>query len=340
MEASGVKMGIELVGKNSLPENLAPEWDRLLENIRFSNPFLTPLWSEIWMNHFGKSVEVKIILWRDSSLTLSGLGSFVPSSQNGKEGLSLLGSQDVWDYRDLIIESGKEEEAFSLLAKLFSEGPWQFIELRGISEFSPTKEFFPATMESSGFRVVEEIEETAVYLRLPSTWEEFLDGLSAKDRHELRRKMRRLERETSFTLSQVEDSFSLPEKLRAFFALHRKSRRDKAEFMNPEMESFFQEVASRFQRKGWLNLSFLEIAGQEAAAFFSFAFKGTEFVFNSGYDPQLGRLSPGIFLAAHCIRSAIEKGRERFNFMRGKEDYKYRLGGREEKIYRLRVEKR
>ncbi len=109
--------------------------------------------------------------------------------------------------------------------------------------------------------------------------------------------------------------------------------------MNVRMEAFFQEIARRFQEKGWLNLSFLKVGGKEIAALFSFDFAGTEYVYNSGYDPQFSRLSPGIILAAFCIRRASEKGIFILNFLRGRENYKYHLGGREEKIYRIRAVK-
>ena len=38
-------------------------------------------------------------------------------------------------------------------------------------------------------------------------------------------------------------------------------------------------------------------------------------------------------------RICPEKGMKGFNFLRGREDYKYHLGGREEVNYRLRAEK-
>jgi CelD/BcsL family acetyltransferase involved in cellulose biosynthesis len=194
-------------------------------------------------------------------------------------------------------------------------------------------------MQAFGFDVVQEVEEVALYLDLSQTWEAFLGGLGSKDRHELRRKIRRLEREVAFEILRPEDGSSLSAGMEIFFALHRKSRKDKAEFMTPEMEAYFREISARFQERGWLSLSFLRLAGKEVAAFFSFDFAGTEYVYNSGYDPEFARFSPGIVLAAHCIRQAIERGMTSFNFLRGREDYKYHLGGREEKIYRIRVSK-
>ena len=333
-------MKIELREESSYSGDLKKEWENLLSASPFQNPFLTPTWNENWMIHFGQSLDARVLVFRDGKENLVALGTFVSSKREKEErGISLLGSSDLWDYRDLIIAPGWEEQVYSSLAGYFREGPWEYLEITGISEFSPTARFFPFFMQSSGFFIEQEIEEVAVYLDLPTGWEMFLEGLNSKDRHELRRKMRRMERETTFELSKAEEPLSLSEKMEVFFNLHRKSGKDKAEFMTPKMASFFGEIAARFQEKGWLNLTFLQIEGKEVATFLSFGFAGTEYVYNSGYDPEFSRFSPGIVLAALCIRRAIEKGRVRFNFLRGREDYKYRLGGKEEKIYRFRVKK-
>jgi CelD/BcsL family acetyltransferase involved in cellulose biosynthesis len=333
-------MKIEVLEGSSYPEPLVREWEELLIAARFRNPFLTPLWNEIWLRHFGKSIKAGVILFRDSGGALLAAGAFSnPAGGGSQKGLTLLGSTDVCDYRDIVIAPGKEAEVFSALGRFFGEGPWEHLELNGISEFSPTYQFLPPQMQPFGFGLVQEAEEVALSLDLPQTWEAFLEKLSGKDRHELRRKIRRLEREIAFETLRVEDDSSLHAGMGIFFDLHRKSRKDKAEFMTPEMEAYFREIAARFQERGWLSLSFLKLAGKEVATFFSFDFAGTEYVYNSGYDPDFARFSPGIVLAAYCIRQAIEKGMTGFNFLRGREDYKYHLGGREEKIYRLRVSK-
>ena len=110
--------------------------------------------------------------------------------------------------------------------------------------------------------------------------------------------------------------------------------------MTPLMETYFREIAHRFRERGWLSLPFLRVEGRDIAAYFSFRYRGIEYVYNSGYDPEYSRLSPGIFLAAHCIGQAIGRKLKVFHFLRGQEDYKYRLGGKEEKIYRIKAVKR
>ncbi|NWF54157.1 MAG: GNAT family N-acetyltransferase [Syntrophaceae bacterium] len=380
-------MAVEIVEGNPPPENLLPIWESLLHQSRSPNPFLTPLWNQLWLEHFGSVLELKTLLLRSAGGEPLGLGLFshsrqgrwekstsspspwpsllegegtlpgisnpssplgeartrrefsnlLPGEMEGKS-ITLLGSKDVWDYRDLILSAGKEKEALALLARWAADGPWAGLDFSGISEFSPTLEFLPSLLQASGFRVQWEVEEVAVFLKIPATWDDFLAQLGSKDRHELRRKMRRLEREAAFEIKEGAGE-TLDQRLDSFFELHRKSRRDKAEFMIPRMETFFREIAHRFQERGWFSLPFLRVEGRDIAAYFSFRYGGIEYVYNSGYDPDYSRLSPGIVLAAHCIGQAIEKRLKVFHFLRGQEDYKYRLGGKEEKIYRIEAMK-
>lgn len=320
---------------------LETEWDFLLEKSSFPQPFFTPTWYKVWLSHFGNPPEVKVYSVREDNTQILGLGIFKEENGHGqKRRISLLGSLDVWDYRDFIIFAGKEKEFLENFINFFCESPWDVLELNGISEFSPTFKNLFNIKQSKDLLLSKEVEEISLYIDLPASWEEFLANLKGKERHELRRKIRRLQREEDFSVETFRESASPLEEIEKFFALHRKSSKDKAEFMTPRMESFFRDLAKEFHQRGWLDLAFLKIGRREAAAFFSFNFHDTYYLFNSGYDPEYGRLSPGIVLAAHSIQEAIKRGKKRFNFLRGREDYKYRLGGQEEKIYRIIIEKR
>lgn len=331
---------IQVVDESRLSEPRWKEWEALLMASCFHNPFLTPAWIEVWQKSFGHSQDSRFFFFYQAEGTLVGVGAFANhQGGDGLRGLELLGSTDVCDYRDLVMAPGHEKAVLESLGQYFKKGGWGYLHLPGLSEFSPTVSEVSPVMESLGLRVNNEVEEMALYLNLPSSWEEFLENLDSKDRHELRRKLRRIGRETSFSMEEIREPSSLSPKMKIFFDLHRKSRKDKAEFMTSEMENFFLNLSTLFAGKGWLQLSFLKAAGKEIATFLSFDFMGTEYVYNSGYDPQAAGLSPGIVLAALCIREAIGKGTKHFNFLRGKENYKYHLGGKEEKIYRVSVTK-
>ncbi len=330
---------LETLQGTSLPGTLTSEWKALLRRSAIKNPYLTPLWTQIWLKHSGGALDPKFLRIRSAGGELIGLGAFRERrSEEDVRGLDLLGSEDVWDYRDLVMAAGREEEVSAEFATYFAAGPWNFIELSSISEFSPTRGRLLPFLRQNGFRVSEEEMEPCLYLHLPPSWDEFLERLNPKDRHELRRKLRRLGRDSSF---QIEDSVSsaAPENMERFFTLHTLSKSEKAEFMTEEMKAYFRDLAARFEEKNWLDLSFLKIENRDAAAALSFIFEGTEYLYNSGYDPQFGRFSPGIIIVAERIRRAIEHGEKNFNFLKGREDYKFRLGGREEKLYRMRITK-
>jgi CelD/BcsL family acetyltransferase involved in cellulose biosynthesis len=162
--------------------------------------------------------------------------------------------------------------------------------------------------------------------------------LDKKQRHELRRKLRRAESEADTRFIVVGTEHDLRAEMRRFVELHQKSTPEKDEFMDPQMQGFFFDVASVLQAKGWLQLTFLEIDGHRAASLLNFDYGNSILVYNSGYDPaQFSYLSPGIVVTARCIEHAIALGRGKFDFLRGDEVYKYRFGAQDTKVHRLLI---
>jgi CelD/BcsL family acetyltransferase involved in cellulose biosynthesis len=115
---------------------------------------------------------------------------------------------------------------------------------------------------------------------------------------------------------------------------------EKDAFMDPRMQEFFLEVAQILQQEGWLQLTFVEMEGQKSATLLNFDYNDAILVYNSGYDPGSFRhLSPGIIVTAMCIENAIKLGRQRFDFLRGSEEYKYRFGAQDTTVRRLLIAK-
>ena len=89
---------------------------------------------------------------------------------------------------------------------------------------------------------------------------------------------------------------------------------------------------------GWLQLALLETEGRKTATYLNFVYNNRVLLYNFGLDwrsfPQFGA---GFVLTAYCIRHAIERGREAFDFMRGSERYKYQFGGWDVEVRQLVV---
>lgn len=100
----------------------------------------------------------------------------------------------------------------------------------------------------------------------------------------------------------------------------------------------FYETAAAAQADGTLQLMFMEVDGQKAAALFNFEYAGRVWVYNSGLDPaSFGHLSLGVVLTARAIETAIAHGNHTFDFLRGNEEYKYRFGAQNTTVHRLEM---
>ena len=72
-----------------------------------------------------------------------------------------------------------------------------------------------------------------------------------------------------------------------------------------------------------------------ASAIFSFEDEQGFYLYNSAFEPELRTLSPGNVMLSHLIERAIERGLLIFDFLKGDETYKFRLGARERPLYRV-----
>ncbi|MFC2015773.1 GNAT family N-acetyltransferase [Chloroflexota bacterium] len=261
-------------------------------------------------------------------------------TQEGSSVLSLVGCRDVSDYLDLIIERGQEEAVYgALLDYLENSAPeWDLVDICNIPQDSPTYSRLRELAEARGFQTLVEVEDVCPIISLPATWDEYLMMLDKKQRHEVRRKLRRADGEVDTRFVIVGPEHDLDAEMRAFIDLHQKSTPEKDQFMIPQIQAFFFDVARVLQQSGWLQLAFVEMDGEKAATLLSFDYRDAILVYNSGYDPARYRhLSPGIIVTARSIEHAIALGRSEFDFLRGDEVYKYRFGAQDTLVRRLLV---
>lgn len=311
-----------------------PAWGDLLARSIAPVPFLSWPWQTLWWEAFADGRRLRILRVLDSSGQPVGI---LPLYEKVSGIWQLVGGVDISDYLDVLTVRGHGEAVWSeLLQHRATESvAW---DLHCLQTASPTVSLLPTLAPAFGLSTLVQREARCPVVALPESWEAYLELLSGKDRHELRRKLRRLERQ--WPEARVR-SHASPEGLEAamttFLALHRKSKAGKARFMDARMEGFFRKVASALAGQGWLRLWFLEREGVAVASYFCLEFAGSVALYNSGFDPAHASLSPGIVLLAHVIKDAIERGFARFDFLRGEEPYKYAFGAVPEELFNIVV---
>ena len=313
----------------------AAAWDRLVAGSRLRSPFLTWPWQREWTRAFAADRRLEVRRVEDAEGRVVAL---LPLHEVEPGVLALLGGADISDYLDLIALAGREEEAW--MALLQSRAAERVVwDLHAVPGRSPTVTLLPQLAAACGLSASVTVEERCPVLILPSSWDAYLASLSGKHRHELARKMRRLEREAPEARATcASHPADVENRLGDFFDLHRRSRVGKARFMDVRMEAFFRRVTTALGEHGGARLWFLDTASGPIASFITLEWDDTVGLYNSGFHPDRAALSPGVVLLGHLIRDAIGRGKRRFDFLRGEERYKYEFEPVTEEVCAVRIQ--
>jgi CelD/BcsL family acetyltransferase involved in cellulose biosynthesis len=345
-------MQFTLLRSNDEFQALADEWNRLLAMSASHVPFLRheyllAWWQTLgggeWSNSAGPKPELCVVLGRRPDGSLAGIAPlFYTLNRDGEAALMLLGCIEISDYLDLIV-SQEDLETFipALLDFLDSPAlpPWAVLDFYNILESSPTLMALQAAAQARTWTHHHLKLQHCPTIHLASDWESYLAGIDKKQRHEIRRKMRRIEsQEHAVRWYIVEDQANLDDEIDAFFDLMAFDP-EKKRFLTQEMRTQMHLVFNAAFQAGWLQLAFIEIDGEKAAGYVNFDYENQIWVYNSGINFDLGALSPGWVLLGYLIQWAIEHGRASFDFMRGDEDYKYRFGAIDRRIVRASLQR-
>jgi CelD/BcsL family acetyltransferase involved in cellulose biosynthesis len=222
--------------------------------------------------------------------------------------------------------------------------PWDVIDLRRLRCGDPAADelavAFGAHLAADGWTVVREREEVCPILDLQPglDYDGYLGTLGKKERHEVRRKVRRAEAAGDVRLERSTDPIG---DLDEFVDLHQKKWGADGLFPptpgGAQSRAFFRGLFEHCGPDGLIALHFLAVGGRRIAAGIWFDDGETLYFYNAGVDPEARELSPGVVLVARSIEMALQAGRSRFDFLRGDEPYKYGWGAVDVPIQRLLV---
>jgi CelD/BcsL family acetyltransferase involved in cellulose biosynthesis len=333
----------------SLPElsGLEKEWNDLLASSASHVPFLRHEYLTSWWQGMGGGEwshgELYIVTARLEDGRLAGIAPlFLTDNRDGKPALMLLGSIEISDYLDVIARP-EDLPAFleALLEHLAGEAApgFNLLDWYNLLESSPTLPALQTAAEKRGWEYTQEPLQHCPYIPLPGDWEKYIGSIDKKQRHEIRRKMRRAEQYYLPVRWYIaEDEAGLEQEMEGFLKLMACDP-EKAKFLTPSMRTQMHAIAQVAMRAGWLQLAFVEVNGEKAAGYLNFDYMNHIWVYNSGMDFNSQDLSLGWVLLGYLLQWANENKRQSFDFMRGDEQYKYRFGAIDRRVFRARVRK-
>ena len=326
-------------------EALAGAWNDLLSRSATDIPFLRYEFLRAWWTTLGGGE------WPDGELSIAiglddhgGLAAAAPFFRTSVRPGALLfvGTAEISDYLDVLAPAAALEPFCRSLLETVARGALpgvMTIDLWNVQETSPGEVAIASAAEAAGWSIDRTRLKPCPLIRLDGGWEAYLGRLDKKQRHELRRKMRRVMRTPGAGYARAGESIDLSPAMEEFLRLMALDPA-KARFLTPAMQAMFQSLARSAAGAGWLRLEFVTVGGRAVAGAFCFDYGERLLVYNSGIDPGYLELSPGWALLGHLIRTAAEEGKTAVDLMRGGEDYKFRLGGEARYIERLTLTRR
>lgn len=321
------------------------DWNALVEQSFADTPFsryehLREWWKTLGGGEWLRQNAELVLVSGTENDQLIGIAPLFITEYNGQRALMLIGSIEISDYLDLIVRPDDLPRFLSgLLDFLVScdADKWSALDWYNLPDDSPTLAALKAESERRGWTQHEEIYRPTPRIPLNGSFEEYLARIDKKQRHEIRRKMRRAaESEKNVRFYVVDQTADIQTEIDDFFQLMVQDV-NKEQFLHPAMREQMTVTIQNAHAGGYLWLAFLEVAGTKTAASLNFDYKNKLWGYNSGVSREHMELSPGWVLLAHVIQWCCENGRYEFDFMRGDEEYKYRFGGVNKYVMRVRA---
>lgn len=320
-------------------DDLAEAWNDLMGRAVSAPIFMTVEYQKIWWQHFGND-NLRLITVRADDGTLMGIAPLFVDGDT----LHFVGCVDVSDYLDFLIDRDHITETYAAIVDYLATNladEWRTAYFCSLACHSITPRILAELIPTRGWTTATAVEEVCPVIILSGSWDEYLAGIAKKQRHEIRRKLRRAEAtaDVRWRVLQLPEDVTDAE-IDTFISLHRKSAAEKDQFWDDKKLTFFRAIIKKFAEMGWLKFYFLDINQVSAAALLCFDYRNEILVYNSGYDVEnFGHLSPGIVIISYSIRHAIELNRSRYDFLRGDEAYKFRFGAVAEDVFGVSITK-
>jgi CelD/BcsL family acetyltransferase involved in cellulose biosynthesis len=365
--------GVRLVAVRRAFDSIVPEtWDELAGRTPWATPFSRHCVQKAWWDAYGATAHDTTLVVVDEAVpdVIAGIVPLmhrheiepgdvaarttirhqpgrvlrpVPDSATAV----FFGASYHADYATILAAPGDLNAVCTAVAEWLAaqdQTRWDVVDLRRLRDGDPATDALTKALEraapSACWGVTREQEDVCSIVTLTPgmDYEGYLGTLGGKERHEIRRKVRRAEAAGEVRL---ERSANPGEDLDAFVELHQK--RWGAEGLFPPTEGgaasrrFFAGLFEDCAPRGIVDLSFLTVGGRRIAAGVTFDDGEAVYYYNAGVDPDARELSPGVVMVACYVKRAIELGRTRLDFLRGDEPYKYEWGAVDSPIERLLV---
>ena len=318
---------------------LKNEWENLLERSD-ATVFQSYEWQRSWWRFFGetnKACQLFLVAIRDGGRLITLAPCFI-------ERLSLAGllsvrclqlvGREVTDYLNIICERDYEILIMDTLVGVLVSLKDHF-DVVALEDIPHTSRFHKPLHEgflAAGF--VGTYFQNAQCLRtsLQESWESTLETFTKKHKKDVSYELRNIHRNFTVELEVTASRNTVHDNVEDFIAMHQERwmlAGHPGVFHDTQQADFHRSVALQCYDRGWLFLAFLRLNGRRVAVNYGFRFRGTLSTYLNGMIDlgDMAKFSPGKVLHELSMQEGIKHGMQIYDFMRGRERYKYALNG-------------
>lgn len=305
-------------------EQLRSHWQRLLSRSASATPFNSWEWLVTWWECLAPRGGRLCVLavWSGSTLV-----AVAPMLRRAPQRLELLGGDTVGsDYLDVVCQRTWEVAVSKALADWLHRQP-QTLRCVRLLPAALLATHLARALERRGWRLSKRADEACPFIPLAEhDWESFVSGLGQQHRANLRRKLRRIQRDFHMQLDIAESEPQRARMLEELFVLHQRrwdGRGTSEAFQTPANRRFHHRVSRRMLERGWLRLFVLRLDETPAAGLYGLCRGQTFYFFQSGFEPTFAKYSPGLVMMGLSIKHAIAAGCTEYDMLHGTEPYKF-----------------
>ncbi|MEW5795008.1 MAG: GNAT family N-acetyltransferase [Candidatus Zixiibacteriota bacterium] len=313
-------MIIDLIENIDGFRRLEPEWNGVLERNRHDNPFMTFEWLLSYLEVYGHSVNLFVVVVREGSRILA----LAPLMINEKQHLVFIGYPHN-DYADIIV-SGEHPSALDAVCSVLitHRHRWKKIILDQMHEDRSHWKELRARLEKQ--------ERPFRILLSDSCPAMVLDDIAAARKKYYKRNITTYvnwyEAQGRFAFNIYNTKDEALARLEDLFAQHIE-RRDQtpfpSQFTSDSVRALYRRFIDRMYSRNWVLLSSLTLDDKFLALYLAFRYRDTLYLYTTSFNGAYWSRSPGQVILRYLFDYCVEHGIRQMDFARGGEGYKDRF---------------
>jgi len=305
-------------------ERLRPEWEALWASLPDRTPFQHPAWACAWWDAFG-SGELRVLVLREAG-RVEGIAPMYRTTGAGRTGEIRLIGAGVSDYLDVLAAEARSDAVAVAIARELA-GTAHAWTLCAFDHLRPGSLLLKVEAPPGTLDIRSDADPCPV-LDLPPTSDALQHGIGKHLARNIRYARRRAQALGGVTLERAAPD-TMEEMLATLFDLHGARwslRGEPGVLQDDDVRAFHRAAAPGLLAAGVLRMYALRIGTRRAAIHYGFHAGTRAYYYIGGFDPEFAALSPGKLITGAAIETAIEEGATTFDFLGGREAYKYEWG--------------